>query len=125
MQQVIQASKHPFGFSMFNTFSISDALNEIEKVFITFHDKKDVLLSLDSKLIQSDRNDEIFELALGRHKLCPLKTTSIWPEEERVKLRESLSTPTRRFDNIQIAVAVLIENVSTQEVLLTKRGKHL
>ncbi|KAF0973500.1 hypothetical protein FDP41_008204 [Naegleria fowleri] len=132
--QLVRASKHPFGYSIFAAFGISDEQNEIEKLYLNFCGRDDVILSTttpssekntknNTKIIEIENN--CFELKIGRHTKCPLKTTSKWIEKERIVLRQSLSTATRKFDFMQVAVAVLIENIATKEVLITKRAKHM
>ena len=127
----VKAAKHPFGFSLFKTFGKQDWENEMD-IKLNFYSRNDVLLSLDGINTEynnvdssSSNNEQIYKLKIGRHKTCPLKTTTNWSEEERILLRESLSTEKRKFNFMQIAVAVLVENEPTNEVLITKRPKHM
>ncbi|KAL9647435.1 hypothetical protein ABK040_006797 [Willaertia magna] len=67
----------------------------------------------------------LFQLKIERSPNCPLKVTSKWTKEQLNQLRESISTETRRFDFVQVAVSALVVNTPTNEVLLTRRAKHM
>jgi 8-oxo-dGTP pyrophosphatase MutT (NUDIX family) len=126
----------PFDTSIFRFFDLPAdvfcftcdvAVHLTEKKIILLHNNRDV--SSDQELLSLGY--QIFKAKpLGRALKCPMFDFHLWPSAERLRVMNELNIARMNrnqpvLKHCSLAVSVLIENVKTGRVLITRRAKHM
>lgn len=108
-----------FEQSIFNYFDITDT-SFVAQINVS---GRDIILSVAN---DEQKNDEtVFTIPIGRSPHCPMIIFSRWTLEKQKEWMRELNSAQRKFENVSLAMSVLLENKSTKHVLITRRAKHL